>query len=144
MNQSKNRVIVLAGISSFFILSLFFPLTTLHAQSKPWPVPAQFVSLKNLFANDPAALKDGKILYSTYCTPCHGEKGKGDGAAASALNPKPADHTSAAMLAESDGSLFYKISEGRTPMPQYKTTFTEKQRWELVTYIRTLNKSAKK
>ena len=89
-------------------------------------------------------MKEGGAIYTANCTPCHGTKGRGDGPAAAALDPKPADHTSAVMRSETDGSLFYKISEGRKPMPQYKTTFTEKQRWELVDYIRTLNKTAKK
>ena len=144
MNDRKNCTPTCTGILASLIFLLLFPLAALKAQSKPWPVPAQSAALKNAFADNPASVKEGKTLYTSYCTPCHGDKGKGDGAAAAALNPKPADHTSAAMLAESDGSLFYKISEGRTPMPQYKTTFTEKQRWELVVYIRTLNKSAKK
>lgn len=144
MNYCKKCTSTVAGIFAILFLLLFLPLTALKAQSKPWPVPAQSVALKNIFADNPASVKEGKTLYTSYCTPCHGDKGKGDGPAAAALNPKPADHTSASMLSETDGSLFYKISEGRTPMPQYKTTFTEKQRWELVTYIRTLNKSGKK
>lgn len=116
----------------------------LKAQSKPWPVPAVSKDLKNPQKENPAALKDGKTLYGMYCAPCHGDKGKGDGPAAAALTPKPADHTSSALLAETDGSLFYKISEGRTPMPQFKTSLSETQRWELVTYIRSLSKSSKK
>lgn len=34
-----------------------------------------------------------KELFATRCTPCHGASGKGDGAAAAALNPKPRDYT---------------------------------------------------
>lgn len=32
-------------------------------------------------------------LFASRCTPCHGPSGKGDGAAAAALNPKPRDYT---------------------------------------------------
>jgi mono/diheme cytochrome c family protein len=35
----------------------------------------------------------GKKLYSDKCQICHGEKGNGNGPAASALSPKPADFT---------------------------------------------------
>ena len=138
----KRKTYVLALVS-FFILYLF-SFSTVVAQSKPWPVPAQASSTKSPLANDAATIKEGMTVYQSFCSPCHGNKGKGDGVAAAALTIKPADHTSAAMLNETDGSLFYKISEGRTPMPQYKTALTETQRWELVAFIRTLNKGSKK
>jgi mono/diheme cytochrome c family protein len=125
------------------ILIAVIPSRHLLAQSKPWSVPKEYASLTNPLAGNQAALKDGKILYTANCSPCHGDKGKGDGPAAAALKPRPADHTSSLMLQETDGNIFYKISEGRTPMPQYKVTLTEKQRWELVTYIRTLSNGAK-
>ena len=91
-------------------------------------------------SGDENSIKTGKTLYSTYCTPCHGDKGKGMASLRPDLNPKPANHTSAAIQSETDGSLFYKISEGRNAMPQYKLTLTETQRWSLVNYIRTLAK----
>lgn len=113
---------------------------SVQAQSKPWFVPKEAASVHNPLAGNAASVKTGKELYVTYCTPCHGNKGKGDGIAAASLKPKPADHTSAAIQAESDGSLFYKLSEGRTPMPQYKAALNENQRWALINYIRTLAK----
>jgi len=42
-----------------------------------------------------AAMKEAKEIFSTRCSTCHGAGGKGDGAAAAALNPKPRDLTSA-------------------------------------------------
>ena len=89
-------------------------------------------------------LADAKKLYTTNCAPCHGDKGRGDGPAAQALSPKPADHSSVLVQGETDGSLFWKLSEGRNPMPGYKKILTEQQRWELVNYIRTLAKTPKK
>lgn len=38
--------------------------------------------------------EDGKTLYTTYCSTCHGELGKGDGPAAAAIEPKPASFSS--------------------------------------------------
>jgi mono/diheme cytochrome c family protein len=36
---------------------------------------------------------DGKAMFQGYCAPCHGMSGKGDGPAAKALAPKPANLT---------------------------------------------------
>jgi mono/diheme cytochrome c family protein len=130
-----------------FIHSIIFLLLTVQkteAQSKPWTIPATASGMKNPLPGNPTTIKEGKVLYTSYCSPCHGEKGKGDGIAAVALNPKPADHTSAKVQNETDGTLFFMMSEGRDPMPQYKRTLTENQRWELVAYIRTLAKTGKK
>jgi mono/diheme cytochrome c family protein len=72
------------------------------------------LDLKNPQVSDASSIKNGSTLYRSYCTPCHGDKGKGDGPAAASLNPKPADHTSAMVQAESDGALYYKIIKACT------------------------------
>jgi mono/diheme cytochrome c family protein len=123
-------------IQAVLLLSSHF----IKAQSTPWPVPKSGQDLKNPDAHDASSIKNGKTLYISYCTPCHGNKGKGDGPASASLNPKPADHTSAAVQAESDGALFYKISEGHghTAMPPFKAVLSIDQRWAVINYIRTL------
>lgn len=40
-----------------------------------------------------ANVDDPKEVFKTRCVMCHGEGGKGDGAASAALNPKPRDYT---------------------------------------------------
>jgi mono/diheme cytochrome c family protein len=73
------------------------------------------------------------------CVPCHGEAFKGNGPAAIALNPKPADWTSPRVQDHSDGELVWKISTGRGAMPSWKQ-LPERERWALVRFIRTLKK----
>ncbi len=46
----------------------------------------------------------GATVYNTYCVTCHGTKGKGDGVAAAALNPKPADFAIGAFKYDADGN----------------------------------------
>ena len=108
------------------------------AENAPWNAPASAAAKKNPFAGNAQAAASGKQIYMTTCSPCHGATGRGDGPAAAALNPKPANYTTRAIAAESDGSLFWKLSEGRGAMVPFKTAYSEKQRWELITYIRTL------
>ena len=74
------------------------------------------------------------------CFVCHGPKGKGDGMAGAGLTPKPTDLTSEAVQSQSDGAIFWKIAEGRSPMASYKSSIPEKKRWEIINYIRTLKK----
>lgn len=121
-----------------FVLLFGAISTRSFAQSKPWVTPKAAEGVKNPVRVNPAGLAEAKTLYITNCGPCHGNKGKGDGVAAAALNPKPADHTSAKVQKETDGSLYWKLSEGRNPMPSYKKILTDQQRWKLVNYIRTL------
>jgi len=118
--------------------SLFQQQSSKSQTRPPWNTPPVCSSLCNPLKPDPSSLKEAKTLYMNTCGPCHGEKGKGDGVGALACNPSPADHTSDYVQKETDGSLYWKISEGKGSMPSYKNMLTEKQRWELVSYIRTL------
>ena len=55
----------------------------------------------------------GAESYKLYCLPYHGEKGKGDGVATAALNPKPRDFTDKAIMATiTDQQVFTAIKEG--------------------------------
>lgn len=141
------RSILSSGKLVFFgVCVVVYGLTVsgAFAQSANWVAPKEADNVKNPLAGNTTVLADAKARYVGYCGPCHGDKGRGDGPAASGLNPKPADHTSSAVQSETDGALFWKLSEGRNPMPAYKKIFTDQQRWELITYIRTLTKTAKK
>ena len=53
------------------------------------------------FAATPSRAADsakGQEIYTTFCATCHGPTGLGDGVAAAALDPKPRDLSSAAIL----------------------------------------------
>ena len=137
---------ILSVISLFLLVSLTLNVmfSRSAAQTAKWTAPGTANNLKNPLMANSSILAAAKTLYTANCSPCHGVKGRGDGPAAAGLHPRPADHTSAAVQNETDGSLFWKLTEGRTPMPSFKNTFTAEQRWELVIYIRSLAKTGKK
>ena len=90
-----------------------------------------------------ASILSGRALYLENCAACHGITGKGDGPAGRALNPGPSDLSQHAVPGiHSDGQLFDWITGGfpGSAMPAFKDQLTEKQRWDLVNFIRTLAK----
>jgi len=114
--------------------------TQVSGPGVPWKAPESADALKNPYKGNAAETAKGKTLYLQLCAACHGNSGKGDGAAAVALNPRPADHTSSKVQNQSDGALFWKMTNGNPPMAPYKDVLTEDQRWDLVNFIRTLKK----
>lgn len=64
-------------------------------------------------AGGAAKLELGKKIFETNCAACHGPEGKGDGAAAAALNPKPRNFTDRAyMKTRPKATLKKVIAEG--------------------------------
>lgn len=112
--------------------------TGVWAQGK-WVAPPEAKNQKNLLPRSDKVIAEGKKLAETNCVPCHGPKGLGDGPAAAALPVKPANWTSPAVQSETDGELFWKITNGRGPMPPWKH-LSESDRWALIHYIRSLKK----
>lgn len=88
---------------------------------------------------------EGKKLYASYCSSCHGDQGKGDGVAARSLPVKPKNHTDSASINQlSDQFLIDVISKGGAAvgkssfMPGWGASLNDKQIRDLVAYIRTL------
>ena len=114
-------------------------VVTVQAQA-PWEAPAAEKAKKNPLPSDAKTVEQGKKVAQINCASCHGPMGKGDGVASAGLSPKPADWTSKKVQAESDGEIFWKISTGRGAMPAWGALIPEKERWELVQYVRTFKK----
>lgn len=85
-------------------------------------------------------LDAGERIYKQNCVNCHGVSGKGDGAAADKLDPKPADLTSAKTQAKTDAELLEVIRLGRpgTAMAGWMSEIDERELRDVVAYIRTL------
>ena|SRR5690625_2728044 len=126
----------------YFLLLLIFSLTGLFevaAQDQDdWVAPAEADALENPFAHDDeAALEKGREIYGMLCELCHGDRGDGTGAAGQAWDPPPADFTSEEVQSQSDGALYWKVSEGNPPaMLTYKNMLSEEEWWQVVTWLR--------
>lgn len=112
------------------------------SSASEWKAPKSAGKEKNPLAGIIEATHKGENLFVQNCTECHGMAGAGDGPTADMLDTKPANLTSPKVQKESDGALFWKISEGKGAMASYKNVFSEEQRWQLINYIRTLGKDS--
>lgn len=92
----------------------------------------------NAFAGD---AKNGKKVYEQNCATCHGAKGKGDGVAAAALNPKPNNFSKGVFkYGSKDADLEKTIKNGKGSMPKWAGVVSDKNIKDVISYIRTLKK----
>lgn len=107
----------------------------------PWIAPPEAKSLANPVSMNATTIAAGKSIYADHCARCHGDQGNGDGPDASMYKTPPGVLSDARVMGQqTDGEIFWKIGEGRRPMPSFAKELTDEQRWELVNYIRSLAK----
>ncbi|GAB3931178.1 hypothetical protein GCM10028804_42670 [Larkinella terrae] len=128
--------VLLPGVFGFTTL-LYKPKTDDPKQDR-WKAPVWADTLKSHFPTEPLTLAQGEELFMEYCSSCHGETGFGDGAAGRSLGSKPANFHDPEVAKQTDGALFWKLSNGRGNMPPFKDVFSDEQRWQLVAYLRKL------
>jgi mono/diheme cytochrome c family protein len=77
----------------------------------------------------------GRALYGSYCSPCHGVGGIGNGPVARFFLP-PGDLSSAAVQQHTDGWIYATITNGTARMPRQGTELSPQERWEIVNVVR--------
>lgn len=102
-----------------------------------WEAPAEFANLKSPIKFTPDAVKQGKQLYMQRCELCHGAEGKGNGAYNKPEFKQSTNLASKVVQANTDGELFYKVTNFRDRHPASAKIFTDEQRWMIVAFLRT-------
>ena len=136
--SARNRGLVMsfAAIAS---VPLFTVLPALGENGgRAWKAPARAADFRNPITADAKSLAAGKSIYARECATCHGDNGKGNGPDAADLSRQPTDFTLPAVASQSDGELFWKLTEGKKPMPRYRRMLSEDDRWNVVNYIRSI------
>jgi len=138
MADKKQRQRALKKIVFVWLIAgTVFGVFHIATERREWAIPPEAKALKNPVTASDAALQSIRRTYNENCAQCHGNTGKGDGREAKSHGTLPADFSAPGrILAQSDGELFYKISEGKRPMPAFKNRLTEEQRWQLVLLVR--------
>jgi mono/diheme cytochrome c family protein len=134
----KSPISAVSCSRALITLAVFLISGPLLAQSSDWKAPPAAANRPNPVPANATTIALGEKLYIGNCMTCHGSSGRGDGPGAVALEKKPADLTARIKAGATDGELFWKITEGRSPMLSWKGMLTETQRWELVNYIKSL------
>ncbi len=86
-------------------------------------------------------IMEGKQEFDSYCTPCHGYAGYGDGVLSEEGFPPPASYHDPDIRNKPVGSYFQSITDGQGAMYSYAARVTPEERWAVIAYIRTLQYS---
>jgi len=89
----------------------------------------------------PALLRRGQQRYGIYCTPCHGQTGRGDGMVVQRGYRRPPSFHIDRLRNEKTGYFFDVITSGFGAMPDYAAQVTVADRWAIVAYVRALQLS---
>jgi mono/diheme cytochrome c family protein len=110
-----------------------------HDMEMDHGVPEDAAAVENPIEATEESIEAGATVFATNCATCHGESGAGDGPAAVGLDPKPADLSEDHVQGNTDGALFYIITNGRedTAMPAWEAIVSEEDRWNVVNFVRT-------
>ena len=104
-------------------------------------VPAPYANLANPLPQNAATVERGARVYAANCASCHGITGRGDGADARKLNPRPANlaRLSSMPMSRWDPLMYWTIAEGGaqfgTAMPAFKDSLSNDDIWAATAYI---------
>jgi len=131
-------------LNPFLLLPLALAVTACGSAEEPSTSNA--TSASSSPTAEPSDFAAGAKFFAQTCTPCHGAKGKGDGAASASLDPKPRDLTGKEWQDSIDDDYLRKIIQyggsavGKAPtMPPNPVLGSQKEVLNgLVEYVRTL------
>lgn len=116
---------------------------TIHRGFAPYPFENSLAGyneagekLKSAIPYTDQSVAKGKELYGMFCVHCHGTTGQGDGSLVQreVFPPLPIKFNENLVLPE--GKMFHTITYGKGLMGAHASQLTQKERWELIHYIR--------
>lgn len=131
------RQTLLVAVVFAMVPTVLISQNTSYHQDPSWQAPTDAVTRANPLARKPEAAAGGEKLFKRNCVECHGGDGSG------VVKKNAADLLLPEVQSQSDGTLFWKITDGNTDrgMPSF-SRLPELQRWQLVLYLRKLKPAA--
>lgn len=102
---------------------------------------AATAALHNPVHASAASLQRGEREFQRLCVPCHGKSMAGDGAVARSFMPPP-DLLSEAIRGRSDGYIYSYVRYGGAVMPRYGHLIGVQAVWDVVNYIRHMQRTS--
>jgi mono/diheme cytochrome c family protein len=90
---------------------------------------------------DAALLERGRAEYDTFCAPCHGRTGSGDGMVVQRGFKRPSSFHVDRLRQTPVGYFFDVITNGFGAMSDYAAQVPVEDRWAIAAYVRTLQLS---
>lgn len=132
------RIAQLASFVAVTGLSTHPVASALAGRQGEWTIPSGAEQIRSPIEPTPAVLKQGASIFESRCRLCHGPEGKGNGPLSDPAHPA-ADLTAGARAdLAPDGVLFYRVWNGRRPMPAFKSELTREEVWAVVAFVKTL------
>lgn len=109
----------------------------------PYPIdtPEAAAALANPLPRTAAVLQQGRTVWNTRCTVCHGALGNGVPTLTAAYGAKPANLQAQTFREYPDGKIYHAIMVGKNAMPSYAADLTDDERWAVVHYLRVLQRA---
>lgn len=94
--------------------------------------------LQSPFTAEADLRQRGAKVYATFCIPCHGAGGRGDGPVTKRGYPPPPSLFAENGMDMKDGRIFHLITYGQGNMPAYAAQLSPDDRWKVILHIRSL------
>ena len=119
--------------SALILLAAALGQNVSYRPDPDWRAPDEAAARPNPLAHKSQAVAGGKKLFLRNCAECHNKDGSG------IVRKHAADLQLAVVQTQSDGTLFWKITNGNPDrgMPSF-SKLPELERWQVVLYLRTL------
>ena len=143
------KAFLLVSVSLVLLLSFMSPEITknngilsmerMEQDTLKWVAPDSANSLINPYEANDENIAQGLLIYKKDCRSCHGKLGDGQGVEAEDLETVTSDFTNPSFVEQTDGSMFWKISEGRDDMESFKARHNEEAIWLVILYIKSFS-----
>lgn len=95
------------------------------------------VELKNPLEKNELNLAEGQVLYTRFCSPCHGDQGDGQGLVGQKFKGVPS-YSAGRVATLPEGHIYHVITNGRGRMLPHGSQVNPTERWKIVMYVQQL------
>jgi mono/diheme cytochrome c family protein len=115
-----------------------------YAPTQPDALRAAAELVNPLGSGNENSVQRGAKVFANYCAVCHGADAAGMGSVSQRGFPPPPSLLLPHARQMQDGQMFHVLTYGQNNMPSYASQVSQEDRWNVITYIRSLQDAAQK